>query len=387
MHSDDQEAGMSCLLDELDDSVHISYGQFMLHGVRRLHSAEPADVIVEMEDQLYVWLSDGRCRIEAWDEEPPAPDGSWQEMATARCVADTGVVGLSSLMSGGSGRSMLIGPPLFEYGLRILAGDQGLLLRFWPIKDVFDPTQHARPAELAPRLIPADVVEARSRFGDWPSSRPLPAPPVPSTLQGRPAMGRKLSSLICPGLLPAELPADQGGDSSEAEGVDWEADMSPEWRENQRKAEDNQRKIDELLGDLRWKVLTPAPSDLAERPKESRDRYLNELRSGLRIARRLNPNGMRTFRLGAEDIQLSTGRAAGLTRRAWCWGAEDRPWDDTLLASREVLARDVLGRRQLITGIVTILRSESGVVEVRDATGPEIERVVAAERTWAKTRD
>jgi hypothetical protein len=32
MYSDDQEAGMSCLLDELDDSVYISYRKFMLHG-------------------------------------------------------------------------------------------------------------------------------------------------------------------------------------------------------------------------------------------------------------------------------------------------------------------------------------------------------------------
>ncbi|MEU0479112.1 hypothetical protein ABZ260_08010 [Streptosporangium sp. NPDC006013] len=375
---------MPCLLDELDDSVYISYRQFMLHGVRRLHSAEPANVIVEMEDQVYVYLSDGRCRIEAWDEESPAPDGSWQAMATARCVADTGVVGLSSLMSGGSGRRILIGPPFFEYGLRIFVGAQGLLLRFWPIKDVFDPTQHARPAGLASTLIPADVVEVRSQFGDWPSSRPLPALPTP---RGRAAMGRGLSNLIPPGLLPAELTADQGGDSPKTEGVDWEADMSPEWRENQRKAEEDQRQVDELLGDLRWQVLTHAPFDLMEWPEESRDRYLNELRSGVRIAKRLNPDGMRTFRLRGEDIQLSTGRAPGLSCRAWCWGAEDEPWGDTLMTSREVLARDVLGRRQLITGIVTILRGENGVVEVRDATGPEIERVVAAERTWAKTRD
>lgn len=375
---------MPCLLDELDDSVYISYRQFMLHGVRRLHSAEPANVIVEMEDQVYVYLSDGRCRIEAWDEEPPAPDESWQAMATARCVADTDVVGLSSLMSGGSGRSVLIGPPFFEYGLRIFAGDQGLLLRFWPIEDVFDPTQHARPAGLVSTLIPADVVEVHSQFGDRPSSRPSPAPPTP---QGRAAMGRGLSNLIQTGLLPAELTADQVGDSPEAEGVGWEAEMSPEWRENQRKAEENQRQVDELLGDLRWKVLTHVPFDFMEWHEESRDRYLNELRSGVRIAKRLNPDGMQTFWLRDEDIQLSTGRASGLSCRAWCWGAEDKPWGDTFMASREVLARDVLGRRKLITGIVTILRSENGVVEVRDATGPEIERVVAAERTWAETRD
>ncbi|WP_344745926.1 hypothetical protein, partial [Streptosporangium vulgare] len=94
-------------------------------------------------------------RLESWDAEPGTADASWTPVSSATFVAESGVVAIAS-MADGRGHDFLIGPPRFEYGVDMYLrepepgdghgtgkSDETWLLRFWPIRDVFDPITHA----------------------------------------------------------------------------------------------------------------------------------------------------------------------------------------------------------------------------------------------------
>ncbi|MEU7891442.1 hypothetical protein AB0B45_01120 [Nonomuraea sp. NPDC049152] len=450
---------MAHLLDTLDDEVPITYGQFMLRGVSGLQGVDTRVHLAELDRQVYLYASaeHSRVRVEVWDGPPPPWEGHGKLVADARCVAETGVVAVTPYMSAASGRSVLIGPAFFEYGLHLYAHNSERLLRFWPIRDVFDPALHLRPDGVDDDAKPVEIVEARSSLGDWVSTRVLgssepPAPPAPPAVE-----------------------------------EDWPLDHEHEVR------------LAQLLGDLRPRLMTRPPTWLLDTDEGNRSRYLNELRSSVAAARRLNPDGLPTFQLSFGE--LVERPHPGLSYRLWQWrpiappadpatlagteardreaaavegtareatageapgreatgrehaatvGTEisgtgrpdsatfetghtttehtetvpdgiDRAWaerngtattatttrgittsqitaaeiatpqsepaatrpPETLTAEREVRALDVLRRRRLVTGIVTVLREENGVVEVRDAVPAEVARVLAAEKAWA----
>ncbi|WP_431893244.1 hypothetical protein [Nonomuraea sp. bgisy101] len=484
---------MAHLLDTMDDEVPITYGQFMLRGVSGLQGVDTRVHLAELDRQVYLYASaeHSRVRLEVWDAPPPPWEGHGKLVADARCVAETGVVAVTPYMSAASGRSVLIGPAFFEYGLHLYAHNAERLLRFWPIRDVFDPALHLRPDGIDADAKPVETAEARSALGDWVSTRVLgsaepPAPPAPPKAE-----------------------------------EDWPLDHEHEVR------------LAELLGDLRTRLMTRPPTWLLDTDEGNRSRYLNELRSSVAIARRLNPDGLPTFQLSFGELverphpglsyrlwqwrpivppadpaslpesgpvslpesgpvslaesgpaSLTEGEAAGRvtglehagqdsvdrehagrehaaafgsamaatgrpesatpgtahfepartvtghsgtgraeTGRSPAEGAQAESFGtgrtraehngstatgtaapggavaesatsepaapgaprepETLTAEREVRAQDVLRRRRLVTGIVTVLREENGVVEVRDAVPAEVARVLAAEKAWA----
>ncbi|GAA2384341.1 hypothetical protein [Nonomuraea africana] len=372
---------MAHLLDTLDDEVPITYGQFMLRGVSGLQGVHNRVHLAELDRQVYLYASaeHSRVRVEVWDGEPPPWEGHGKLVADALCVAETGVVAVTPYMFAGSGRSVLIGPAFFEYGLHLYAHNAERLLRFWPIKDVFDPAVHLRPDAVDAEAKPQEAVETRSTADDWVSIR------IPGT---------------------GEAPAPVSPARAEEE---WPLDREHELR------------LAELLGDLRPRLLTRPPTWLLDTDEGNRRRYLNELRSSVATARRLNPDGLPTFQLASGE--LGERPCPGLSYRLWQWrpieepqaaspegfppvdpeaadqgdasqsaveaaaphagSGAGRPAPETLTAEREVRALDVLRRRRLVTGIVTVLREENGVVEVRDALPAEVARVLAAERAWA----
>ncbi|MFD2352018.1 hypothetical protein ACFSTC_26305 [Nonomuraea ferruginea] len=86
--------------------------------------------------------------------------------------------------------ALVLGPPCFLYGVRAhrvppARGSDGdfwedprqahVLLRFWPLRDVFDPALHARPAGLREdaAALPSGYVPSM----DWPVLRERTAPP------------------------------------------------------------------------------------------------------------------------------------------------------------------------------------------------------------------
>ncbi|MFE3447942.1 hypothetical protein ACFXJ8_03320 [Nonomuraea sp. NPDC059194] len=461
---------MAHLLDTLDDEVPITYGQFMLRGVSGLQGVDTRVHLAELDRQIYLYASaeHSRVRVEVWDGPPPPWEGHGKLVADARCVAETGVVAVTPYMFAGSGRSVLIGPAFFEYGLHLYAHNAERLLRFWPIRDVFDPALHLRPDGVDADAKPVETVEARSTLGDWVSTRVLGSSLPPAS--------------------PASPKAEE----------DWPLDHEHEVR------------LAELLGDLRTRLMTRPPTWLLDTDEGNRSRYLNELRSSVATARRLNPDGLPTFQLSFGE--LVERPQPGLSYRLWQWrpilppadaasagpGFPDREGvaapgkerdetghtrtdraethraladptvtdptvtdptvtdptvtdptvtdptgiqpigtepvgaerhgtvsaataavtataelappepepaettpavttpvettpvvttlagaPETLTAEREVRALDALRRRMLVTGIVTVLREENGVVEARDAVPAEVTRVLAAERAWA----
>lgn len=276
---------MARLLDTLDDEVYINYGQFMLRGVSDLRGVDKRDHIAEFEGQVFLYARGGehcRIRVESWDAEPPRLEGPGSRVAVARCVAATGIVAVPPYMFAGSGLSMLIGPAFFEYGLHLYAHKMERLLRLWPVRDVFDPAVHLRPEGVDPEVWPpgGGGDPARSELTDWPSSP----------------------------LFPDE--ADTLDQSAEEQP---KAEVAEEWRLD----EENERRLDELLGDLRPQLLTRPPAWLLDTDADNRRRYLNELRSAVAVARRLNPYRRPTFLLAREE--LGERPSPGLSYRVWQW--------------------------------------------------------------------
>ena len=351
---------MARRLDTLDDKVHLNYGQFLLRGVSDLRGVDKRDHLAEFEGQVFLYARGGeycRIRVESWDVEPPPLDGPGSRVATARCVAETGIVAVPPYMFAGSGLSLLAGPSFFEYGLHLYAHKMERLLRLWPIRDVFDPALHLRPEGAGPEDMPSGRGDPpRSKLTDWPIA------PLYQALDG------EADTLDQTDLEKTEQGWINGRKGLESTDDGWQLDAEVE------------RRLDAVLGDLRPRLLTRPPTWLLDTDEAHRRRYLNELRSAVTIAQRLNPLGRPTFLLPRED--LGDRPSPGLSYRVWQW----RPLDSdpgTLTMGRQVRARDVLRRRELVTGLVTVLREENGQVQVRDAIGPEAARVLSAEKLWS----
>ncbi|MEU8397960.1 hypothetical protein AB0C28_22425 [Nonomuraea sp. NPDC048892] len=140
--------GMAQLLRRLDDEVYVEYNTFGLDGTDLPTWGSPTD-------EMYHFIA--AVRMESWDAEPGAADDSWTPVSSATFVAKSGVIAILSMMDG-KGHDFLIGPAHFEYGVSMYLrepqpGDghatddceETWLLRFWPIRDVFDPIADAAP--------------------------------------------------------------------------------------------------------------------------------------------------------------------------------------------------------------------------------------------------
>ncbi|WP_433510298.1 hypothetical protein ACQP2T_41395 [Nonomuraea sp. CA-143628] len=371
---------MAGLLRAVDDEVPISHRRFELFDEcgelddeDAVQTGSLCTSIASVEIESAYGAANATVRLEAWDEEPPPPGDLWVGKGETVYLSVTGVVSMFGPGVGGTGEKLLIGPPFFAYGLRAYAAppaDQDeygravaepWLLRFWPLCDAAGPAigpESVVLGEEARRMtavLPLDPSDA-DVMGDWPALRPLPAP--------EPAQGTLVVSFG---------PLYEGGD------VDPGRFAIPE-EESHRQA-----RVEEILGDLRFELMTAPPPHLETWSDDRLSRYLTELQADLRIARELNPDGQPTLRLDA-DVHVSLplgGPWPGFSGRAWVWSADDTAHSDVLARDRQVITRDPIRRCTLLTGIVTILRKEGERVEVRAATVDEAERVLAAERIRA----
>ncbi|WP_062441885.1 hypothetical protein [Herbidospora daliensis] len=152
-------------LRRLRTELYVQYGSICLYGSDRL------DIRTDEPDYHLRATFD----LEAWEDEPPPPEGSWTLVDDGRLTAETGVVQVGVFDD--SGPDFLIGPPWFEYGLTVHLGDPDIdqwLIRFWPLRDVFDPVVHAKPRETTalppPRPRRAEVPVTTA--GQWAAMRP-----------------------------------------------------------------------------------------------------------------------------------------------------------------------------------------------------------------------
>lgn len=367
---------MAGLLRAVEDEVAISYRRFELfdecgaidgEDTGQTGSLHTSIAYVEIESAY--GAANAAVRLEAWDEKPPPPDDLWVAKGETVYLSVTGVVSMFGPGVGGTGEKLLIGPPFFAYGLRAYSAppadqnefgipvEEPWLLRFWPLCDAAGPVIGPESVVLGEEarrmteMLPLDLDDA-DVMGDWPSLRPLPAP--------EPAQGTLVVSFG---------PLYGGGDDPHRFAI-------PEG-ELRRQA-----RVEEILGDLRFELMTAPPPHLETWSDDRLSQYLTELHADLRIARELNPDGQPTLQLDADGhISLPMGGPwPGFSGRARVWSSDDTAHSDVLARDRQVITRDRVLRRTLLTGIVTILRTEGERVEVRAATVDEAERVLAAER-------
>ncbi|MDF5753622.1 hypothetical protein [Spongiactinospora sp. TRM90649] len=151
-------------------------------GRGRLEPDEGAVLVHSAGDHHYPAV-----RLEAWDAEPEPPDPSWQEVGSAMIESPTGIIRLPRGFEEPDAL-FLIGPPIFEYrvaaytkdahllpaeGRSVPRGAEKWLLRFWPLRDAFDPRVHLRPPPYSPDGTsigdpgPAPVSQA----AEWPAMR------------------------------------------------------------------------------------------------------------------------------------------------------------------------------------------------------------------------
>lgn len=75
------------MLRSIDDEVYVEYGTFTLSGTDLGEWSSP-------EGYHFV----AGVRMEAWDAEPPSPEGPWTPVDQVTFVADSGVVHLALMM-------------------------------------------------------------------------------------------------------------------------------------------------------------------------------------------------------------------------------------------------------------------------------------------------
>lgn len=393
-------ADMAQLLRRLDDEIHIEYNTFGLDGTDLPAWSSPTEEILHFPAAV---------RMESWDAEPERADASWTPVSSATFVAESGVVSIDS-MADGRRHDFLIGPPHFEYGVDMYLrepepGDghgtgeceESWLLRFWPIRDVFDPIKHAAPFSYIARGVLYYSIDLEPEQLVQPSARREVPVPVSAVADW------------------ASLRTDPDLDTFDG----WLHRM-------RRKAEERGGSLYELLraagADIEDGMdLTPAsctpPLARAGRFKDPLiDRYyaeqarwgslpgrhlgeeqLREYADGERIAKELCRSGTLTFSVPVE------GRGAlhippGVSRRVWRWEDDllgGELMDGGLTVDRQILARNPWTRQILVSGIVTILRrdherpsrGESVWYVVRDAEPHEAARVLCAEATWEEDPD
>ncbi|GGL51559.1 hypothetical protein [Planomonospora parontospora] len=385
---------MAELIRSVEDEMPISYSRFdLVDGSGLGHDAEqetetgalltePGRIALgQVGIKSQAWARTAHVRMEAWDSEPPAPGTSWSEAGQVLYLSPGGTVFLCSLEVGHSGQMLLIGPPFFAYGLRAYAGpvrtrpadgdgalteavEETWLLQFWPLADVAAPalrTESETGGQTAARMreiLPLAPGSAAPISGEWPALHPLPAPEPPTGIllwshpaqSPAPASDHEAEGRISRGIVPQETPAS--------------------WQ-----------RTEEALGDLRIDMLGGLPAGSGSWSRSQIEEYATRLRTSMRIGGELNPHGAPTLRLEASSVRtVLIGPDPGFSGRAWVWASDERAHVDVLSVDRQHIVRDRIRQNTLLTGIVTILRNESGFVEVRAATEVEAARVITVER-------
>jgi hypothetical protein len=127
-------------------------------------------------------------RVESWDAAPPPAPDPWVAAGESTYLSAAGIVAIGDDEGDSSLDALVLGPPHFLYGVRAYhvpsarSSDSDfwedprqahVLLRFWPLRDAFDPARHALPRspEGSPR--PSGYVPSL----DWPVLRERTAPP------------------------------------------------------------------------------------------------------------------------------------------------------------------------------------------------------------------
>ncbi|WP_433499468.1 hypothetical protein ACQP1K_03725 [Sphaerimonospora sp. CA-214678] len=391
---------MAQLLRRLDDEVYVEYNTFGLDGTDLPEWSSPTD-------EIYHFVA--AVRLESWDAEPGAADASWTPVSSTTFVAESGVVAIVSMMDG-RGHDFLIGPPHFEYGVDMYLrepepGDghatgeceEAWLLRFWPIRDVFDPITHAAPFSYIARgvlyysidLEPEQLTQPPARrevpvpvsaATDWASLR---VDPDLDTFDGRLRRLRRKAEER--GVTVHELLRAAGADIEDGADLTLASCTPPRARAGRFK----DPLIDRYYAEQsRWGMFSRR--DLDE------DR-LREYADGDRIAKELCRGDTQTFSVPIEG-RGSLYVPAGVSRRVWRWEDDmlgGELMDDGLTVDRQVLARNPWTGQILVSGIVTILRrdhdrrvcGDTVRYVVRDAEPHEAARVLCAEATWEEDQD
>ncbi|WP_061300113.1 hypothetical protein [Herbidospora cretacea] len=386
---------MARLLRRLDDEIYVEYNTFGLEGTDLPELSSPTD-------EMYHFVAG--LRLEAWDAEPEPADASWTPVDSTTFVAESGVVAVIAMMDN-IGHDFLIGPPRFEYGLHTYLrepepGDghgtgeceETWLLRFWPIRDVFDPIAHAAPYSYIARgvlyysidLEPEQLAQPPARrevpvpvsaAADWASLRP---DPDLDTFDGW--LRRLRRQAEDRGVTVHESLRQAGLDIADGADLTLASCTPPGARAGRFK----DPLIDRYHAEQeRWG--SSSRQDLGE------DR-LRERADAERIAKELCRGGTRTFSVPVEGRDAMNVPPGG-SRRVWRWEDDmlgGELMDDGLTVDRRILARNPWSRQILVSGIVTILRHDHdrrGCGDTvwyiaRDAEPHEAARVLCAEATW-----
>lgn len=391
---------MAQLLRRLDDEIYVEYNTFGLGGTDLPGWSSPTD-------EIYHFVA--AVRLESWDAEPGAADASWTPVSSATFVAESGVVAIVAMMDD-RGHDFLIGPPRFEYGVDMYLrepepGDghatgeceETWLLRFWPIRDVFDPITHAAPFSYIARgvmyysidLEPEQLVQPPARrkvpvpvsaVADWASLR---ADPDLDTFDGWLRRSRRTAEGM--GVTVHEWLRAAGVDIEDGVDLTLASCTPPQARAG--------RFEDPLID--RYYAEQAQRRSLSGRDLDE-DR-LREYADGERIAKELCRGGTRTFSVPVEG-RGALYVPAGVSRRVWRWEDDmlgGELMGEGLRVDRQILARNPWTRQILVSGIVTVLRhdhdrrgcGDTVWYVVRDAEPHEAARVLCAEATWEEDQD
>ncbi|MET7337915.1 hypothetical protein [Nonomuraea sp. NPDC005650] len=370
------------LIRGVEDEVPTSYGGFGLDDASGLGDdadlgSEPGGIALgSVELVSKVRARRARVRMEAWNAEPgveDAPGAPWAAAGQVVYLSPGGIVELRCPGLSPTGQKLLLGPPFCAYGLRVYTGavrtrpaawddsetetvEERWLLRFWPLADAAGPALRADseaggPAAVRMReVLPLARGSRAPQPGQWPALRPHPwADSATSVIRYDPQVDRL-----------ERVPSAEAGPST---------------------PDDDWRRIDEVLGDLRYDMLGNLPRNLESWSRSRLEYYATRLRVDRRIGRELNPDDAPTLVLEASSVRtVLIGPDPGHSGRAWVWAKDENAHADVLSAGRQVVARDAIRMNTLLTGIVTILRNENDFVEVRAATEAEAARVITVER-------
>ncbi|TKK90405.1 hypothetical protein FDA94_05215 [Herbidospora galbida] len=185
---------MAEVLRRINFEDAVEYGQFYVGDFgRHLDDSAVSHPHLRVSNHLGIEcdITHGQAdvRVEVWDAEPPSADAPWVLTWEIAYLTGSGIVSV-----GGESWPdlLLLGPSYFLYGLRAYRvpsvwgrshefyedpQTEHVLLRFWPIRDVFDPALHARPEGTTTAPRPSAYVPAT----DWPTLRHQPDLPEPDT--------------------------------------------------------------------------------------------------------------------------------------------------------------------------------------------------------------
>ncbi|MEW1844975.1 hypothetical protein AB0392_44120 [Nonomuraea angiospora] len=187
---------MAIRLRTFRDDLSTPYASFYL--IDLCGAAEEGPPLID--GMLYTvagWMQIGQTascgradvRVESWDADPPLAPAPWVPAGEGTYLSAAGIVTISGDEGESSVDALVLGPPHFLYGVRVYhvpparSSDSDfwedprrahVLLRFWPLRDAFDPARHALPQrshEGSPR--PSGYVPSM----DWPVLRERTAPP------------------------------------------------------------------------------------------------------------------------------------------------------------------------------------------------------------------